>query len=69
MSRILVAGISEIDKSKFCSLSDFNGNDYCCEMFNKPSFGCLWGSTMTPNKEYLSDWLRWVSGEDFYIEK
>lgn len=63
MGRILVAGISEIDSNKF------NGcNNGRFTRLNKPN-GCLWGSTYTPNKIYLSDWIRWVVDEDFHVDK
>ena len=67
--RILVAGIKEIDESKFRRTTDALPNGICdMSVLNKPN-GCLWGSTMTPNDYYLSDWLRWVSEEEFHIEK
>ena len=67
--RIVVAGIKEIDESKFRTITDPLPKGKCDMSFlNKPN-GCLWGSTMTPNDYYLSDWLRWVSEENFHIEK
>ena len=69
MRRILVAGITEIDESKFRSATDkIPEGYYDISYLNKPN-GCLWGSTMTPNDYYLSDWLRWVSEEEFHVEK
>lgn len=68
MSRILTAGISEIDLSKFSLPSERVQDKYDMSYLNKPN-GCLWGSTMLHNEEYLSDWLRWVSSENFQIER
>lgn len=69
MSRILVAGISEIDLSRFNNPADKLIEEVCIISYlNKPN-GCLWGSTMTPNAEFLSDWVRWVWQEDFHIGK
>lgn len=62
MARILVSGITHIDPLGF--LPPSNTRSY----MNKPG-GCLWGSTMTKNDEFLSDWLEWVYIEDFYIGK
>lgn len=69
MTRILTAGITEIDPLKFRSPSEKVQDDYYDTTYlNKPN-GCLWGSTLLHNQEYLSDWLEWVSIENFYIEK
>lgn len=69
MARILVSGITEIDPSKFNSPINREVNDeYDMSYLNKPN-GCLWGSTKVYDKWYMSDWLRFVSDEDFYVEK
>ena len=66
MSRILVAGIDEIDPAKFKPVSDRENN----HMFymNKPDH-CLYGSTYLPDRLYKSDWLEWVALNDFYTDK
>ena len=69
MTRILTAGITEIDPLKFRPPSEKVQDDYYDTTYlNKPN-GCLWGSTLLHNQEYLSDWLEWVSIENFHIEK
>lgn len=63
-ARILVAGRAEICRELF-------NNPYIIDMMscmNKPA-GCLWGSTLLHNEEYPSDWLRWVAGEGFMLDK
>ena len=66
MSRILVAGIDEIDPAKFKPVSDRENN----RMFymNKPD-NCLYGSTYLPDRLYKSGWLEWVALNDFYTDK
>lgn len=68
MTRILTAGITEINPLKFDSPYKRIQAGYDMSYCNKPN-GCLWGSTMLHNEKYLSDWLRWVSSEDFHIGK
>lgn len=65
--RILVAGIDEIDPSKFEEPMDEKKNIFFGTM-NKPE-GCLWGSTYTPDAAYPSDWIRWVQDECYEVEK
>ena len=68
MSRILTAGINQISESLFNPV-DYVREGYL-DMFcmNKPN-GCLWGSTYTPNEMNPSDWIDWISVEDFHTDK
>lgn len=68
MSRILIAGIKEIDRDLFCSPNMEKPFMRDMSYLNKPN-GCLWGSTLLYNEEYPSDWLRWTAQEDFYLDK
>ena len=61
MTRILTAGITELDETKFHPVT--NGESI---LLNKPSGG-LWGSTYTPDEDYPSDWIDWCVGEQFRV--
>ncbi|HAU88597.1 MAG TPA: hypothetical protein DCW90_24920 [Lachnospiraceae bacterium] len=62
MARILTAGITELEESKFQPIT--NGDSI---MLNKPSGG-LWGSTYTPDEDYPSHWIDWCVGEQWRVE-
>lgn len=68
MSRILVAGITCLDKLKFNNPYEKVSNEIDMSCLNKPN-GCLYGSTLLSNQIYPSDWIRWVVSEDFHIDK
>lgn len=58
MTKILVAGITELDENKFQPVISFEEDLDLIGFYqiNKPD-GCLWGSTLTTDELYLSDWL------------
>ena len=58
MTKILVAGITELDENKFQPVISFKEDLDITGFYqiNKPN-GCLWGSTLTTDELYLSDWL------------
>ena len=58
MTKILVAGITELDENKFQPVISFKEDLELTGFYqiNKPN-GCLWWSTLTTDELYLSDWL------------
>lgn len=57
---ILTLGIDNFDKDKF----EIPHNSEKSQFLNKP-VGGLWGSTFTPNYNYVSDWAMFVFENDF----
>ena len=61
---ILTLGIKKFDDDVF----EIPYNSIEFQFLNKPAGG-LWGSTFTPDDEYVSDWARFVFGECFNLPK
>ena len=59
---ILTLGIDSFDRDKF----EVPHNSERSQFLNKP-VGGLWGSTFTPDRNYVSDWARFVFENDFNI--
>lgn len=61
MEKIITLGINRVEKEAFEKHSrDTDDRWY----LNKPT-GSLWGSTYTPDDEYVSDWERWCDANGY----
>ena len=64
MEKIITLGIRELSRDRFHTHPNMDKPELDKWFMNKPA-GSLWGSTYTPDDEYVSDWERWADGEDY----